>query len=143
MDTTHAKKMMDAFYKGKRIRDQLPPLPEGILPSYINLLDAIAELSADGNPVRVSDIAKYRSLPLPGVTRTLREMEDKGLIEKRADDTDKRVVHIAITDRGEHLREKYVLEYFGDLTEKIPDVSDEEIDRMAEVINKVGKVYGL
>lgn len=70
-------------------------------------------------------------------------MSAKGLIEKRADDSDKRVVHITVTDRGKQLREKYVLEYFGDLTERISGVSNEEIDEMVEVINRIGRFYGL
>ena len=31
------KKMMDACYQAKRIRDMLPALPEGVTPSYITI----------------------------------------------------------------------------------------------------------
>lgn len=143
MDTEHAKKMMDAFYKAKRIREQLPPLPEGIVPSYINMLDAVSQLSEKGEPVRVSDVAKFRSLPVPGVTRTLKEMEQRGLIRKTADETDRRVVLLALTAAGKRLLEQYVLDYFGSLTQKMPDISNREIDELVRIIDKAGKVYGL
>ena len=35
MDIELLKRMMDAFYQAKRIRDMLPPLPEGVTSSYI------------------------------------------------------------------------------------------------------------
>lgn len=38
------KRMLDACYQAKRIRDMLPPLPEGVMPSYIHYLDTIRSL---------------------------------------------------------------------------------------------------
>ena len=40
------KRMMDACYLAKRARDMLPPLPEGVMPSYIQYLDALQKLEA-------------------------------------------------------------------------------------------------
>ena len=38
------KRMMDACYQAKRVRDLLPPLPKGVMPSYIHYLDSIQKL---------------------------------------------------------------------------------------------------
>ena len=38
------KRMLDACYQGKRIRDMLPPLPDGVASSYIQYLDIIEKL---------------------------------------------------------------------------------------------------
>ncbi len=38
------KRMLDACYQGKRIRDMLPPLPKGVTSSYIQYLDVIQSL---------------------------------------------------------------------------------------------------
>ena len=35
MTNEKIKRMFDAFYQAKRIRDMLPPLPQGVMPSYI------------------------------------------------------------------------------------------------------------
>ena len=35
---------------GKRIRDMLPPLPDGVASSYIQYLDIIEKLEKAGNP---------------------------------------------------------------------------------------------
>ena len=44
MDIELIKRMMDACYQGKRIRDMLPPLPDGVASSYIQYLDVIEKL---------------------------------------------------------------------------------------------------
>ena len=42
------KRMLDACYQGKRIRDMLPPLPKGVTSSYIQYLDVIQSLERNG-----------------------------------------------------------------------------------------------
>ena len=44
MDIELIKRMMDACYQGKRIRDMLPPLPDGVASSFIQYLDIIEKL---------------------------------------------------------------------------------------------------
>ncbi len=41
MTTEKIKRMLDACYQAKRIRELLPPLPQGVTPSYIQYLDNI------------------------------------------------------------------------------------------------------
>ena len=64
------KRMLDACYQGKRIRDMLPPLPKGVTSSYIQYLDVIQSLERNGVHVKISDISDALNLPRPGVTRT-------------------------------------------------------------------------
>lgn len=137
MDAEHAKKMMDAFYEAKRIRDQMPPLPEGIHPSYINTLDALLQLSEKEDSVRISDVADFQHLPRPGVTRTVKEMASLGLITKKSNEKDRRVVHLEVTSEGRRLYQRYVEDYFGDLTGRLSSVSDQEVEEMIRTIHKV------
>ena len=82
MTNEKIKRMFDACYQAKRIREMLPPLPEGIMPSYIQYMDVIQSLQKQGVQVKISDISDRLNLPRPGVTRTVKEMEKKGLLEK-------------------------------------------------------------
>ncbi len=84
MDIELIKRMMDACYQGKRIRDMLPPLPDGVASSYIQYLDIIEKLEKQGIQVKVSDVSDALSLPRPGVTRTVKDMEAKGYVKKFA-----------------------------------------------------------
>ena len=73
MNIALIKRMMDACYQAKRVRDLLPALPDGVLPSFIQYLDAIQTLEQQGVQVKVSDLSDALSLPRPGVTRTVRK----------------------------------------------------------------------
>ena len=68
------KRMLDACYEAKRIREQLPELPEGVKPVYIQYIDKIHGLQQEQDHVKVSDISDILKLPRPGVTRTVKEM---------------------------------------------------------------------
>ena len=63
MTTEKIKRMLDACYQAKRIRELLPPLPQGVTPSYIQYLDNIHALEKQGIQVKISDISDVMNLP--------------------------------------------------------------------------------
>ena len=77
MDSEKIKRMLDACYMAKRIRELLPKLPDGVSPAYIQYLDVIHTLQKTKEYVKVSDISDALNLPRPGVTRTVKAMEEK------------------------------------------------------------------
>ncbi len=91
----------------------LPPLPQGVTPSYIQYLDNIHALEKQGIQVKISDISDVMNLPRPGVTRTVKEMETKGYLRKISSPDDGRVTYISITEEGRKLSQKYNEYYFG------------------------------
>ena len=128
VSTEKVKRMLDACYLAKRIRELLPPLPEGVTPAYIQYMDVIHSLHREGQKVKVSDISDAMNLPRPGVTRTVKGMEEKGYLRKYSSDEDGRVTYIAITEKGEALSEKYDKNYYDRLAEYLDRVSGTEID---------------
>ena len=51
------KRMLDACYLAKRIRELLPELPDGVAPAYIQYIDVIHHLLETNDCVKVSDIS--------------------------------------------------------------------------------------
>ena len=82
MDSEKIKRMLDACYMAKRIRELLPKLPDGVSPAYIQYLDVIHTLQKTKEYVKVSDISDALNLPRPGVTRTVKAMEEKGYTQE-------------------------------------------------------------
>ena len=136
MTNKKIKEMLDACHQAKRIREMLPPLPEGVMPSYIQYLDAIQKLEKKDIHVKVSDISDVMNLPRPGVTRTVKEMEKKGYLSKIASPDDGRVTYISITEEGWKLFRKYDENYFGELSADLSDISEEDADCMIRTIEK-------
>lgn len=99
------KRMLDACYQAKRIREMLPALPSGVTPSYIHFLDVIQIMERQGVAVKISDISDYLNIPRPGVTRTVKEMEEKGYLRKANAAEDGRITYISLTEEGRKLSE--------------------------------------
>lgn len=136
MTNEKIKRMFDACYQAKRIREMLPPLPKGVMPSYIQYLDMIQSLQKEKKDIRISDISDAMNLPRPGVTRTVKEMEAKGYLQKIASLDDGRVTYISITEEGEKLSRKYDQDYFSSLAPYLSGISEEEADCMIQTIEK-------
>lgn len=134
------KRLMDACYEGKRARDLLPPLPAGVLPSYIQYLDAIQCLEQEVIRVKVSDISGKLNLPRPGVTRTVKEMETKGYLKKLASAEDGRVTYLSLTEEGKALSEKYDAQYFRSLLPYLEDISDADAETTIRTIETLYRV---
>ena len=128
--------MFDACYQAKRTRDMLPPLPEGVRASFIQYLDVIQSLERKGIQVKVSDLSDAMELPRPGVTRTVKEMEEKGYLKKMASEADGRVTYIAVTRKGTNLSQKYDEQYFKSLLPYMEEISDEDAECMIRTIEK-------
>lgn len=140
MDADKIKRMLDACYVAKRIRELLPELPEGVTPAYIQYMDMIHKLQEQNENVKISDISDILKLPRPGVTRTIKEMEQKGYLKKTASSEDGRITYITITEKGEKLSDKYDKNYYNRLSKYLDDISEEDADCMINTIEKFYKV---
>lgn len=134
------KQVMDACYQAKRVRDMMPKLPNGVTPTHIHYLDVITKLELDGAEVKVSEISDELGLPRPGVTKTIKDMERLGFVEKKSSETDGRIVYIRSTQAGRDLVCKYVDEYFTGLGESLTDITDEDADTMIATVEKLYEV---
>lgn len=136
MTNEKIKRMLDACYQAKRIREMLPPLPQGILPSYIHYMDVIETLEKQGIQTKVSDISDQLNLPRPGVTRTVKEMEAKGLLQKIHSPEDRRITYLTVTESGKALSLKYNEQYFSELAPYMDSISEQDADCMIQTIGK-------
>lgn len=140
MDADKIKRMLDACYLAKRIRELLPELPEGVTPAYIQYMDVIHKLQQNHERVKVSDISDALNLPRPGITRTVKEMEKKGYLRKYASEEDGRITYLEITEKGEELSDKYDKNYYSRLLKYMDHISEDEADCMIQTIEKFYKV---
>ena len=122
MTTENMKALLDACYQAKRVRELLPALPKGVSPSYIHYLDTIEELER------------------PGVTRTVKEMEDKGYLKKIASEQDGRVTYLSITESGRQLSQVHNTEFFAQLAPLVADISDADAACTVQTIEKIYKI---
>lgn len=132
------KELLVACYQAKRVRELLPALPKGVASSYIHYLDVIEQLQQQGVQVKVSDISDALSIPRPGVTRTVKEMEGRGYLQKRTSDADGRVTYLTVTEAGKRLSQTYNAQFFAQLAPLLTDISEEDASC---TVRTIGKLY--
>ncbi len=96
---------------------------------------ALINIGKDGIPA--TKIAPIMGMTSSSLSRLLKEMETNGLIYRRNDDEDKRVVRIFLTKEGFNLREKVkevVVNFNKNLFEK---VNSEEMKGFVKVNNMI------
>lgn len=116
------KKVMDACYLAKRARDLLPKLPNGVTPSHIHYLDTIRKLELKKDHIKVSDISDELGLPRPSVTKTIKDMESLGFVEKKAVEND-RISHQAVRSIRQN-------------TDRDADIMIKTIEKLYEVMRR-------
>ena len=140
MDISTIKALLDACYQAKRVRELLPALPNGVSSSHIQYLDIIEQLENRGMKVKISDISDTLHLPRPGVTRTVKEMEDKGFLKKTTSGADGRITYLSITEAGKKLSQTYNDRFFSQLAPLLTDISQEEANCTIRTIEKLYQV---
>lgn len=138
MKIENIKALLDACYQAKRARELLPELPKGVASSHVHFLDTIERLEQQGIRVKVSDISDALHIPRPGVTRTVKEMEQRGYLEKKTSEDDGRVTYLSITEAGKRLSGTFNGQVFAQLAALLADVPDEDA---ACTIRTIEKLY--
>lgn len=93
-------------------------------------LDRFAEC---GEHLTAAQAAEILKVSAPSVSRTLKNLEEKGLIERDIDKNDRRSVRIIVTKAGNQ-RVNSVLERIFNIMDKVlKEFSNEELTAMAEL----------
>lgn len=110
----------------------------GLTKNQHRILLSIAFLIELGKtPVKITDLVPYQNSGLVSVSLLVDRMEKKGLLKKVRDTTDRRTVHITMTEKGNTLL-KEVSNPTTDLIRHIFSVlSDTELKQAQDIVNKL------
>jgi len=105
--------------------------PFGLSPQQFNVLRI---LNGAYEPLKVQTIKSRMIDRSPNITRLMDKLHSKGFIERIACPTDRRVVHITITDAGKDL--------LDNISDKLPDdilkhLSEAEAEQLSMLLDKI------
>lgn len=94
--------------------------------------------SEEGTPA--TKIAPLMGLEARSLTRLLKSMEEKGLIYREADSSDKRLVRIVLTKEGKKKKEKSreTVLRFNDVIRQL--IEPEQLNVFFEVLQKISRI---
>ena len=100
------------------------------------------QATAEQLPLKVSDISKMLHVTAPAVTQMLKNLEASGLVERNPDPTDRRVVYVTLTARGEETikqaKKGLVVPFQG----LVKYLGEQESNQLAELLNKAQAYFG-
>ena len=109
---------------------------EDISPSEMSLMHC-AQIHADnGSALTENEAAAELNISVPAVSRTLRSLSERGILERRTDDADRRSIRIFITEKGSLLLKRNIEKCFLALNAVIAPFSDEELSTMVKLHSK-------
>jgi MarR family transcriptional regulator for hemolysin len=98
---------------------------------------ALVHLLRLGNEVRQGDLARAINVTEPSLVRTLHLLEEAGLVERIADDSDRRAKHLRLTDEGAAAArriDKRLIELRATLLDGIPG---EDVETVVRVLDRI------
>lgn len=85
----------------------------------------------DAHPgVMISKLSDLLQISRPTASQMVSSMEEKGLVERIMSVTDRRVVYICLTDKGQAIFGTKLAQYSCNLNEIIEKVGTEEVDQL-------------
>ncbi len=135
MRTDSIKRLLDICSEAGHLEQLLPPLPKGITPRCVRVIEQVALLSEEKKDVRVSDISEMLDVTRPGITLVLRELAAMEYVTKTRDTADSRVVYVSLTEKGWALYHTAIEEYHQHLAKVLSDISDDDVRKVCEIIH--------
>lgn len=108
-------------------------------------LTILTSLAEDGES-RISDIARKEGIRMPTASNTLHQLEDRDLVERIRDESDRRGVRVQITPQGRAELERVGIERTKYLAEVLATLDDDELSavlKVVPVINKLADTYAM
>lgn len=110
---------------------------EVTLPQY----RALVVLASRG-PQRVAELAEALAVAPPTVTRLCDRLVRKGLVRRRAGRTDRRQVHVTITDAGQQLVAEVTRRRRAEIAKLLAGLSADDQERMVELFGTLADAAG-
>lgn len=137
MDARHLKLLLDACFTAKKIIETLPAIPDGMKPRHFHVLDAIRSISYEKEICRVSDVSSYLHTTTPSISKLIRELEERKLIEKSSDQKDKRITYLNLTVEGQALVRQYVTDFHSNWSKNMKDISNKQAEDTVILMNRL------
>jgi DNA-binding MarR family transcriptional regulator len=100
--------------------------------------DVLYALTKADGPVRLTDLHKRVLLSQPALSRMVDRLVERGLVERCADDGDRRVVRLALTDAGRSCQREAGRAHARDvttaMTAHVPDADLHELTRITRAL---------
>ncbi|GAC1356014.1 MAG: MarR family transcriptional regulator [Ktedonobacteraceae bacterium] len=139
-DTT-AQKLVQAFMQFHKAEWHEHSIA-GCTPSEIKVLFCVRKgMKHNNSIITVSEISKILRVTSPTITQLLKKLEANCFVERHADATDRRVVRITLTEKGQSVAQQAEAEFRASLDGLIDHLGEEQCNQLADLLSRVFHYY--
>lgn len=121
MKQTMMQKFLECMYQNARLNDLL--FQRELTKGEFGVMEVVkARHQETGGCVSANELAAFMQCKPSAISRTLRGLEERGLVERTINRADRRGIHVALTKRGEALlgeEEKFQGNLFQNVMDRI------------------------
>ena len=106
----------------------------------LTILGRLAELG----PSRISKIAKFEGIRMPTASNALHQLEERGMVERIREESDRRGVKVQLTEFGLSELERVGAErtsYLAQMLATLPDDRFDDAQKLGVLINELSERY--
>ena len=109
----------------------------GVSRSELAVLFKAITYSADcGENISVAEAARLIGVSVPFISKTLKSLEEKGLIERVSDKNDRRSVRVSVTESGREIIDNFFNSLFSLLDRATGGFTKEQIETMIDFLGR-------
>ncbi len=97
-------------------------------------------LKSKGQPVSMSDLASASLISRPNLTTMVDRLCADGLVERLADVHDRRIVNVALTEKGEELMKQHKEHAVTFIASRLSLLEDEELEKLKRAMDDMIEV---
>jgi DNA-binding MarR family transcriptional regulator len=97
----------------------------------------VMRLEGNQKALSIGEISNFLQITPAGVTHLINPLEEKGLIERLKDPSDRRVVLVGITEKGISIAEDLIAEVQEKLVGLIDFLGEDDSRKLIDLMNKV------
>ena len=110
----------------------------GLSPSQLSALTSVER----HGPLTLGALADHERVAPPSVTKVVAKLEERGLVARRVDDADRRVVHVSTTEAGRVLLGEVRQRKDVWLAARLADLDDDQRTRLIAAFDVLDELTG-
>lgn len=103
----------------------------------LKMIHAGCKKSEETNGIFVSHIAKHLKVTPSAVSRMLRGLEERGLIERKVDKDDRRNTYVLLTEKGDEIRQRIEDQMNEFSRDVIASMGQEESEQLLKLLDRL------
>ena len=128
--------IMPVFHK-KLLRMDLGGVTNNLTRLHLAIMGMLSEAS-----MTMSELAKILMMTKPQMTHLVDQLVRLGIVERRPDATDRRVINLALTDNGRVLLEDMQRKVKENIRNRLASLTAEELTQMSAALETLRSVGG-